>query len=210
MSILNDITAATENGKSKIIKQLVPEALEQGVAANDILDALMVAMGTVGEKFKAGTAFVPDMLVSARAMKTGTAILKPYLVGSDVKSAGKIILGTVAGDLHDIGKNLVGMMFEGKGFEVIDLGVDVAPDFFISTAIQEKADIIACSSLLSTTMPVMADVIKAAEDAGIRDKVAIMVGGAPVTQAFADSIGADAYTNNAASAADRALQLVAH
>lgn len=209
MSILNDISLATENGKSKIIKELVPQALDQGVSATEILNALMDAMSVVGEKFKAGTVFVPDMLVSARAMKAGTAIIKPYLIDSDVKSVGKIVLGTVQGDLHDIGKNLVGMMLEGKGFEVIDLGVDVAPEQFINTAIEQNAGIIACSSLLSTTMPVMGDVIKAAIDAGIRDKVSIMVGGAPVTQEFADSIGADIYTNNAASAADCALQLIA-
>ena len=147
--------------------------------------------------------------MSARAMKAGSEVLKPYLAGEDTTGKGKVVIGTVQGDLHDIGKNLVIMMFEGKGFEVIDLGVDVSPEKFIQTAIDENCDIIGLSALLTTTMPVMGEVVKAAEEAGIRDRVKIMVGGAPVTQEFADSIGADAYTEDAPSAAEKALELLA-
>ena len=145
------------------------------------------------------------MLIAARAMNQGTALLKPLLAQDGVKAAGKVCIGTVKGDLHDIGKNIVKMMMEGKGLEVIDLGTDVAPETFIQTAVDQNCQIICCSALLTTTMGVMADVVKAAEAAGIRDKVKIMVGGAPVTDAFCKQIGADAYTSDAASAADCAV-----
>ena len=173
-----------------------------------LTQGLLAGMDVVGAKFKANEIFVPQVLVSARAMKAGSEVLKPYLSEEGATGRGKIVMGTVQGDLHDIGKNLVIMMFEGKGFEVVDLGVDVAPEKFVQAAIDENADIIGMSALLTTTMPMMGEVVKAAEEAGIRDKVKIMVGGAPVTQEFADSIGADAYTEDAPSAAEKAVEFV--
>ena len=162
-------------------------------------------MGIIGEKFKNNEVFVPEVLVAARAMNTGAALLKPLLAADGVKATGKVCIGTVKGDLHDIGKNLVKMMLEGKGLEVIDLGTDVAPEVFVRTAIDEGCQVICCSALLTTTMGVMEDVVKAATDAGIRDQVKIMVGGAPVTAAFCEQIGADAYTADATSAAEVAV-----
>ena len=210
MSILEDISEQVQKGKRKAVKQLVQQALDEGVPAEQILsEGLLAGMDVIGVKFRNNEVFVPDVLVTARAMNTGTELLKPYMSDENAVSRGKICLGTVAGDLHDIGKNLVRIMFEGKGFTVIDLGVDVPPEKFIETAINEECQIIACSALLTTTMPAMAEVVKAAEEAGIRDKVIIMIGGAPVTQEFCDSIGADAYTEDAASAAARAIELLA-
>ena len=169
------------------------------------MQSLLVGMNTIGEKFKRDEVFVPDVMIAARAMNNGLAKLKPYLAEAGVTTVGKACIGTVKGDLHDIGKNLVKMMLEGKGFEVIDLGVDVAPETFVKTAIEQNCDVICCSALLTTTMTAMDEVVKAAEAAGIRDKVKIMVGGAPVDQRFCDHIGADAYTRDAASAADAAV-----
>lgn len=210
MSIINEISDAMQAGKSKLVKQLVPQALEQGVPAQTILDeGLLAGMEIVGRKFKANDVFVPEVLVAARAMNAGTELLKPYLAEAGSVSKGKIVLGTVKGDLHDIGKNLVRLMFEGKGLEVIDLGVDVEPETFVKTAIENGCKIIACSALLTTTMPEISNVIEAAKSAGIRDQVKIMIGGAPVTQAFSDSVGADAYTPDAASAASKAVELLA-
>ena len=201
--VLEKISEMLQKGKRKDVAKLCQQAIDEGMDANTVLTrGLLAGMDVVGAKFKANEIFVPQVLVSARAMKAGSEVLKPYLAGEDTSGKGKIVMGTVQGDLHDIGKNLVIMMFEGKGFEVIDLGVDVPPEKFIQTAIDEYCDIIGLSALLTTTMPVMAEVIKAAEEAGIRDKVKIMVGGAPVTQEFADSIGADAYTEDAPSAAE--------
>ena len=165
-------------------------------------------MNIIGAKFKANEVFVPEVLVAARAMNMGSALLKPLLAESGVKATGKVCIGTVKGDLHDIGKNLVKMMLEGKGLDVIDLGVDVSPQQFIDTAKNEGCQIICCSALLTTTMGVMGEVVQAAKDAGIRDSVKIMVGGAPVTQEFCDSIGADYYTEDAASAAVCAAQIL--
>ena len=164
-------------------------------------------MNVIGEKFKNNEVFVPEVLIAARAMNQGVALLKPLLAEAGVKASGKVCIGTVQGDLHDIGKNLVKLMLEGKGLEVIDLGTDVAPETFVQTAIDQNCQIICCSALLTTTMGVMADVVKAAESAGIRDKVKIMIGGAPVNQAFCDQIGADVYTSDAASAAEAAAAL---
>lgn len=208
--IFNEISAKLQIGDSKAVKELVQKAVDEGIPAQEILEKGLVAgMNIIGEKFKNNDIYVPEVLVAARAMSRGAAVLKPLLAQEGVQSIGKACIGTVQGDLHDIGKNLVIMMFEGKGFEVIDLGVDVPPEKFIQTAIDENCDIIGLSALLTTTMPVMAEVIKAAEEAGIRDKVKIMVGGAPVTQEFADSIGADAYTEDAPSAAEKALEFMA-
>ena len=164
-------------------------------------------MSIIGEKFKNNEVFVPEVLIAARAMNQGVALLKPLLAEAGVKASGKVCIGTVQGDLHDIGKNLVKLMLEGKGLEVIDLGTDVSPETFVKMAVEQNCQIICCSALLTTTMGVMADVVKAAEAAGIRDKVKIMIGGAPVNQAFCDQIGADAYTSDAASAADMAVSL---
>ncbi len=208
MSIITDISENLQHGKAKIVKQLVQDAVDQGIPARQILEeGLLAGMDVIGQKFKNNEVFVPEVLVAARAMNMGTAILKPLLAESGKKAAGKVCIGTVKGDLHDIGKNLVRMMLEGKGLEVIDLGVDVAPETFVETAKKENCQIICCSALLTTTMGVMADVVKAAEAVGIRDQVKIMVGGAPVTEAFAKQIGADRYTPDAASAAEVAAEL---
>ena len=210
MSILTDISEALQKGRAKQIKVLVPQALEEGIPAKQILEeGLLAGMSVVGEKFKNNEVFVPEVLVAARAMNVGTELLKPELAEAGVSAKGKVCIGTVKGDLHDIGKNLVRMMFEGKGLEVIDLGVDVAPEAFVQAAVEHGCQIIACSALLTTTMPAMAEVVKAAQAAGIRDKVKIMIGGAPVTQEFCDSIGADAYTPDAAAAAEKAVALLA-
>ncbi len=204
--IFNEISTKLQIGDSKAVKELVQKAVDEGVPAQEILEKGLVAgMNIIGEKFKNNDIYVPEVLVAARAMSRGAAVLKPLLAQEGVQSIGKACIGTVQGDLHDIGKNLVKMMLEGKGIEVIDLGTDVSPEKFINTAIEENCRIICCSALLTTTMPVMADVIKAAEEAGIRDKVKIMVGGAPITEEFANQIGADAYTSDAASCADLAV-----
>ena len=208
MSILVEISENLQRGKAKMVKELVQQALDQGLTAQQILtEGLMDGMAVIGEKFKKNEVFVPEVLVAARAMNMGTALLKPILVQEGTKSVGKACLGTVKGDLHDIGKNLVRMMLESKGIEVIDLGTDVSPETFVETAKAQNCQLICCSALLTTTMGVIGDVVKLAEQEGIRDKVKIMVGGAPVTQAFADQIGADAYTSDAASAADMAVEL---
>ena len=204
---LQEISVQLQAGKAKVVKQLVQQAIDEGVSAKEILEkGLLDGMSIIGEKFKNNEVFVPEVLVAARAMNQGVAVLKPLLAEAGVENAGRVCIGTVRGDLHDIGKNLVKMMMEGKGLEVIDLGADVAPETFVQTAIEKDCQIICCSALLTTTMGVMADVVKACEDAGIRDKVKVMVGGAPVTDAFCQQIGADAYTPDAASAADKAVE----
>ena len=190
MSILNDISENLQRGKAKVVKELVQQAIDQGIPAQQILDeGLLSGMNVVGEKFKNNEVFVPEVLVAARAMNMGASLLKPLLAESGLKASGRVCIGTVKGDLHDIGKNLVKMMMEGKGLEVIDLGTDVAPETFVETAQKENCSVICCSALLTTTMGVMGDVVKAAEAAGIRDHVKIMVGGAPVTEAFCQQIG---------------------
>lgn len=210
MSTLIEISEALQKGRAKQVKTLVPQALEEGIPAQQILEeGLLAGMGVIGEKFKNNEVFVPEVLVAARAMNVGAELLKPYLTEAGVESKGKVCLGTVKGDLHDIGKNLVRMMFEGKGLEVIDLGVDVDSETFVQTAIDNDCQIIACSALLTTTMSAMEDVVNKVKEAGIRDKVKIMVGGAPVTDAFCKAIGADAYTPDAASAAEKAVELLA-
>lgn len=210
MAILEDISLNLQRGKAKVVKELVQQAVDQGIDAKQILEeGLLAGMGIVGEKFKNNEVFVPEVLVAARAMNMGVSILKPLLTSAHVEAKGRACIGTVKGDLHDIGKNLVKMMLEGKGLEVIDLGTDVAPETFVQTAKEQNCQIICCSALLTTTMGVMGDVVKAAENAGIRDQVKIMVGGAPITQSFSDEIGADVYTSDAASAADAAIELCA-
>lgn len=207
MNILEEISANLQKGKAKAVKELVQQAIEEKIPAKQILEeGLLSGMDVIGEKFKNNEVFVPEVLVAARAMNMGAALLKPLLADGGNTSAGKVCIGTVKGDLHDIGKNLVKMMMEGKGLEVIDLGTDVAPETYVKTAIEQHCQIICCSALLTTTMPVMGEVVKEAEKAGIRDKVKIMVGGAPVTEAFCEQIGADKYTSDAASAADAAVE----
>ncbi len=208
MSIYLEISENLQKGKAKIVKELVQKAVDDGLPAAQILgEGLLSGMNIIGEKFKNNEVYVPEVLVAARAMNMGMQILKPLLVEDGVQSTGKVCIGTVQGDLHDIGKNLVKMMMEGKGLEVVDLGTDVSPETFVNTAVEQNCQIICCSALLTTTMEVMADVVKAAENAGIRDKVKIMVGGAPVTEDFCNQIGADKYTSDAASAADAAVEL---
>ena len=210
MSTLTEISEAMQRGRAKLIKTLVPQALEEGIPAQEILqDGLLAGMDVGGRKFKANEIFVPEVLVAARAMNVGAELLKPYLSEAGVEPKGKVILGTVKGDLHDIGKNLVRMMLEGKGLTVIDLGVDVPPEKFIESAIENDCKIICCSALLTTTMPVMGEVVEKAVEAGVRDKVKIMIGGAPVTEAFGQSINADAYTPDATTCAEVAMQLLA-
>ena len=209
MSKIKEIAAAVEGGKLKLIEGLVQEALEAKEDAADILDKGMIAaMGVVGAKFQANEIFVPEMLVAAKTMKKGVEILKPHLGSGAVGKKGKYIIGTVAGDLHDIGKNLVALMIESAGFEVIDLGVDVPPEKFVE-AIKENPDvkIIGASALLTTTLDALEKTVKAIIDAGYKGKVKIMVGGAPVTMEFAKTIGADMYTPDAGSAAVEALKL---
>ena len=206
MSILTEISENLQHGKAKVVKELVQQAIDQGIPAQQILDeGLLSGMNVVGEKFKNNEVFVPEVLVAARAMNMGASLLKPLLAESGLKASGRVCIGTVKGDLHDIGKNLVKMMMEGKGLEVIDLGSDVAPEQYIETAIKENCQIICCSALLTTTMGVMQEVVTKAEEAGIRDKVKIMIGGAPVTDSFCQQIGADKYTPDASSAAEAAV-----
>ena len=209
MSIFEEMSSFLQQGRAPKVKELVEKALADGEKAKAILeDGLLSGMSIVGEKFKNNEVYVPEVLIAARAMNAGMEVLKPALAIAGNKAKGKVILGTVKGDLHDIGKNLVKIMFEGKGIEVIDLGTDVTAERFIQAAIDEDANIIACSALLTTTMGVMKDVVEKAVEMGVRDKVNIMVGGAPVTENFKDTIGADYYTADAASASDVALSLL--
>lgn len=195
----------------KNVTELAGKALKDGVPAKQILEeGLMAGMNVIGEKFKRDEVYVPEVLIAARAMNAGIEVLKPALAGEGGGiTLGKAVIGTVQGDMHDIGKNLVKIMLEGKGIEVIDLGVNVPAAKFVQTAINENAGLIVCSALLTTTMPVMADVVKEAEKQGVRDKLKIMVGGAPVTEDFCEQIGADRYTDDAASAADAAAEFLA-
>jgi corrinoid protein of di/trimethylamine methyltransferase len=203
-----EISENLQKGRAKNVKELVQKAIDEGYGVNEILEeGLLHGMGIIGEKFKNNEVYVPDVLIAARAMNAGTELLKPLLVDAGVKAKGTVILGTVKGDLHDIGKNLVRMMMEGKGLEVIDLGVDVPTDKFIESAIEHNADIIACSALLTTTMTEMKNVVDKVNSSPLAGKVKIMIGGAPVTDNFRASIGADAYAPDAASAAETALTL---
>ena len=210
MGKLQELAEAVEKGKAKIVPGLVQECVDEGIDPTIILNSGMIdAMGVVGEKFKNNEIFVPEMLVAARAMKKGVEVLKPHLASGSAGALGKYVLGTVAGDLHDIGKNLVGMMIESAGFEVIDLGVDVPIEKFIET-VEANPDtkIVGCSALLTTTMPALRDTVKALNEQPWRSNIKVMVGGAPITQEFADEIGADCYTPDAASAAQAAKALV--
>lgn len=206
---LQDIATALKSGRAPIVKKLVNEALEEGVGPQQILtEGLIAGMSEIGEKFKNNEVYVPEVLIAARAMYAGLDILKPRLAAADVEPLGKVAIGTVKGDLHDIGKNLVAMMLEGNGFEILDLGIDVSPERFVEAVSKEGAQIICMSALLTTTMPSMRDTVEALKAAGVRDQVKVMIGGAPVTQAYCDEIGADAYTGDAASAVDAAKALM--
>ena len=197
-------------GKAKLVPAAVQETLDEGVEASKILSTMIEAMDVVGENFKNGVIFVPEMLIAAKAMKKGVEVLKPHLATGAAGALGKVIIGTVAGDLHDIGKNLVSMMIESAGFEVIDLGVDVPVEKFLDAYNENPGvKIVACSALLTTTMPALQQTVAALNAAPWRSQVKVMVGGAPITQEFADKIGADAYTPDAASAAKKAKELVA-
>jgi methanogenic corrinoid protein MtbC1/uroporphyrinogen-III decarboxylase len=208
-SLLEMISAALQKGQRKRVLSLCQEATEAGMEAQTILSqGLVEGMTRLGEDFTAGRAFVPEMLLAARCMTAATEQLKPLLMSQSTTAAGRVCLGTVKGDMHDIGKNLVKIMMEGSGLEVIDLGVDVSAETFVQTAVEQKCDIIACSALLTTTMNEMRRVVSLAQDTGIRDQVKIMVGGAPISQAFCDEIGADIYTEDAASAAKAAVEAV--
>ncbi|TFG60755.1 MAG: cobalamin-binding protein [Spirochaetales bacterium] len=210
MSILNEISELLQKGKAKEVTELVQKAIDQGTAAKAILnEGLMIGMSIIGEKFKKNEVYVPEVLIAARAMNAGIAILKPLLGEGEMGAKGKVVLGTVKGDLHDIGKNLVKIMMEGKGLQVVDLGIDVSAEKFVTEAKNQNADVIACSALLTTTMTEMENIVKAATEAGIRGKVKIMVGGAPVTDSYCKSIGADMYAPDAASAADAAIAALA-
>lgn len=207
MEIVNEISEFLQKGKAKDVVRLVEKALDQGVSASVILnDALLGGMNIVGTKFKNEEVFVPEVLVAARSMNKGIEVLKPYLQEKENSGSGVVILGTVKGDLHDIGKNLVRIMLEGKGIKVIDLGVDVAPEIFIEEAKRHQANIICCSALLTTTMPEMKKVVDLVRAENLPIK--IMVGGAPVTQAFCDEIHADYYTDDATSAAEVAKRII--
>jgi 5-methyltetrahydrofolate--homocysteine methyltransferase len=208
--ILSKLSSAIIEGDLDSMKGLTDQALGEGYSAKEVLDkGLMPGMDHVGVEFRAGNMFVPEVLRSARAMQASMDVLKPLLAESGEDRTGRVLLGTVKGDLHDIGKNLVGMMCEGAGFEVRDLGKDVEPEQFVEAVKEYEPDVVGMSALLTTTMRAMESTIKALEEAGVRDQIKIMVGGAPVTQDFADQIGADGYASNAASAADMARKFVA-
>lgn len=206
---LEAISEALQKGRKNDVEALVQELIDAGTPAKEILEGgLMAGMDVVGRQFKANEIYVPEVLIAARAMTAGITLIKPLLVKDAVEPKGTVVIGTVKGDLHDIGKNLVKMMMEGKGFNMIDVGTDVSAEQFLAAAVEHNAQIICCSALLTTTMTEMKNVVARLEGAGLRDKIKIMVGGAPITQEYCDSIGADAYSSDAASAAERALELM--
>ncbi|MDP3730176.1 MAG: corrinoid protein [Candidatus Omnitrophota bacterium] len=207
--ILKNIQATLTKGDRNGVVKLTKEALDKGLSVKTILeDALIKSMNVIGEKFKANEVFIPEVLIAAKAMHAGIAVLEPFFAASGIKSTGKVVIGTVKGDLHDIGKNIVSMMLKGACFEVVDLGIDVPPDKFLEIVQTNSPDIVAMSSLLTTSMGAMKDTIKVLKESGLRDRVKIIVGGAPITQSFADSIGADSYAKDAATAVDKAKELL--
>ena len=209
-AVLEKVFEGILDGNANQVVEGVQKALDEGVGAAEILnEGMIAAMAEVGRLFEEGEYFVPEMLIAARAMQKGLEILKPHLSEADVKSSGKVAIGTVKGDLHDIGKNLVAMMLEGAAFEVIDLGTDVSPERFIQAVKENGAQIIAMSALLTTTMPNMKNTIEALKEAGIRDQVKVMIGGAPVTQNYADQIGADGFAEDASRAVAKSKSLLA-
>lgn len=209
MGKLSSISEALIKGDANKVKKLAEDALKKGVKPVDIINkGLIPGMSVVGEKFKKNEFYVPEVLIAARAMHAGMDMVKPLLSESEIAAADKVVIGTVKGDLHDIGKNLVSMMLEGGGFKVIDTGIDVSPEKFTQAIKESKAPILALSALLTTTMPAMKDTIQALKKAGLRKDVKVMVGGAPLTQKYADEIGADGYAPDASSAVDKAKELI--
>ncbi len=209
MADLQALAEAVINGKKEEAERLTQEAIDGGIKPGTIInDGLIAGMTVVGEKFKNNEFYVPEVLIAARAMQSAMAMVKPLLADGEVTSKGKVVIGTVKGDLHDIGKNLVAMMLEGGGYEVIDLEVDVAPEKYVAAAAENNADVIALSALLTTTMPSMKDTVDALAEAGLKGKVKVIIGGAPVTQSYADEIGADGYAPDAASAVDKVNELL--
>lgn len=209
MADLDKISIALQKGDANKVAALVKQALEENIVPKEVLEnGLIKGMGIIGDKFKKNEVYVPEVLIAARAMHSGMDVLRPKLVETGVKNIGKVVIGTVKGDLHDIGKNLVKMMLEGVGFEVIDLGADVSADNFVAAVREHQPDIIGMSALLTTTMINMAEVIKGLKVAGLRDKVKVMIGGAPITQDYAEQIGADSYAPDAASASDLAKKFI--
>ena len=209
MEILQKISEELQVGNYQDVPNLIQEALDAKIPPAKILsDGLVAGMDIVGDKFRRDELFMPEVLISAKAMQAGMDILRPKLIEAGAKLAGKIVLGTVKGDLHDIGKNLVGMLMEGAGFQVIDLGIDVPSEKFVETVKSQKADILGLSALLTTTMPKMKEVVESLVEAGVRPSVKVMVGGAPVTEKFAKDVGADAYAPDAASAVEKARELI--
>jgi len=207
--VLNSLYDAIVAGDASRAPGLVQQALDSGLPAPQILiEAMISAMNHVGKMFEEGEFFIPEMLIAARAMQAGLAVLKPHLMQADVKATGRVVAGTVKGDLHDIGKNLVCMLLEGAGFEIIDLGTDVVPEKFVEVVKEGKADIVALSALLTTTMPNMKVTIEALKSTGVREKAKVIIGGAPVTQAYADQIGADGYAPDASRAVALAKSLM--
>ncbi|MEF9988588.1 MAG: corrinoid protein [Christensenella sp.] len=208
MSVYEDLSMLVQQGRAKNVKEIITAELEKGTNAQDLLqDGLLVGMSIIGDKFKNNQVYVPEVLIAARAMQAGIDSLAVALASEKVQSKGKVVLGTVKGDLHDIGKNLVKIMLESKGLDVIDLGVDVSAEKFVDTAIAEGAQVIACSALLTTTMTVMKEVVDEVNAKGVKDKIKVMVGGAPVTEDFKNKIGADYYTADASSASGVALKI---
>jgi len=206
---LKQIYEYTVTGNAPKVKELTQQALAEGAAPGELITKYLIpAMSEVGDRFERNEYYVPELLIAARAMQGALAILKPLLTDSDIKSAGKVVIGTVKGDLHDIGKNLVSMMLQGAGFEIIDMGVDVAPEKFVDAIKTNKADVVALSALLTTTMPSMKTTIEALKAAGLRDSVKVIIGGAPVTQRYADEIGADGYAPDANSAVRKTKELL--
>ncbi len=209
MSILDDLRQSVIDGDMNSAQELVQKALAEKMPPEQILkDGLISAMAEVGRRFECDEFYVPEMLISARAMKTGLALLRPHLIAANVQAVGKVVIGTVQGDLHDIGKNLVGMMLEGAGFEVVDLGADVSTDKYVAAVKEHQPDLVACSALLTTTMPSMKNIISSLKEAGLRDRVKVIIGGAPVTDKYANDIGADGYAPDAALAASCAKGLI--
>ncbi len=209
MEILKQVSENLQSGNAPKVAELIKKALEEGISPKDILEkGLITGMDIIGEKFKNNEVYVPEVLIAARAMHAGMDVLKPVLTDSGVEPVGKVVIGTVKGDLHDIGKNLVKMMLEGAGFEVIDLGVDVTADKFIETIKEHNPNIVAMSALLTTTMSYMKTVIEELKEAGFRDQVKVIIGGAPITDKYANEIGADGYAPDAASATDKCKELL--
>ena len=207
MNLLDQIKNAVYEGLEDETSAMVQAAVDKGTSPQAILDTMMEAMEMVGEEFKNGGLYIPEVLCSCYAMQNGSEVLKPLLLENQQTATGTIVLGSVKGDMHDIGKNLVKMMFEGRGFKVVDIGIDVPEERFVEAAVQEKADIVACSALLTTTMPEIPKIVKAFEDAGVREQFKIMIGGAPITQDFCDKTGCDAFAKDAGSAAETAVQI---